>query len=285
MRVTTGKPGWIRNAEGLRQHLEDDSSRETWAFDYKVRVDAKPGEIGLKLAKAIAAMANAQGGQLLLGVREEWGVPTDRVGIENPETTMEQVEGAMSQWLSQIEPRPTLDVFHLDGLAFVVITVQPCVRLVAHLGNKYERHRIMYPQRGSDRTFHMRPEEVEARILSYGPRAQRIKIEQLCARVEDDRVDLFHVYHSGGRGQGDTRTVLGWKNGAVRISEFEEFGVWLGFSGYRAPNRTEEQELEIWIPYEWVAVHIRGQRLSLVLRAYISAEPKGPVVVPLPPMS
>ena len=285
MGATAEEPRWIRDGETLRQHLDDDSSREGWAFDYKVRVDAKPGEVGIKLAKAIAAMANAQGGQLLLGVREEWGIPTDRVGVVDPETTMEQAEGAMSQWLSPIEPRPTLDVFYLDDLAFVVITVQPSVRLVAHLGSKYERHRIMYPQRGSDRTFHMRPEEVEARILSYGPRAQRVKIEQLRERVEDERIDLFHVYHGGGRGQGNARVIHTWTNGAVRISELDEFGVRLGFAGYRAPNRSEEQGAEIWIPYEWTTVHIRGRRLSIVLRAFISAEPTGPVVAPLPSMS
>ncbi len=187
----------------------------------------------------------------------------------------------MSQWLSPIEPRPTLDVLRLDGLAFVVVTVQPCVRLVAHLGTKNERHRIMYPQRGSDRTFHMRPEEVEARVLTYGPRAERIRIQQLQARLDErERVQLYHTTFGGPTAEQaaqahvlqtgpltERRRVVLLQNSVATLEDFEDFGIRIYIRAVKP-----QASGVVLVPYEWLTPFVAnrlggGTQLALVLGA------------------
>ena len=274
---------WIRNEEDLRAHLENPKSRESHAFEYKGAIDRDPNKgRGADFASSVGSLANADGGQVLLGVRDKDGAPEKVVGVKKLDEAGKDIEDSISNFLVGIEPRPTWQPLNYDGKTVVVVDVFPSVRLVAYWSTG-EREKIMYPVRTGDRLRYMRPGDVEARILSYGPRAQRIRIAQLMRRAEDERVTLRVCTQPALQ-----RVVAVWGNGEVRVAGLEEFGVRLRFSGRRVRGQVATDP-DLWIPYEWVAAHLEYQpevgqeRVALFVRAWIDRDKPQLQVHPLAP--
>ena len=271
---------WIDSEETLLSHLDDPAARENRAVDYKKTLDRRDPNGPRDVVETIAGMANADGGQVLIGIDEKGGVPErEIVGLGDAANVEARVEQAMSDMLALVEPRPRSWVLAAEGEQIVVVDVYPSVRLAA-LWHPGKRNQIMFPVRTGQGTDYMRPGDVEARSLSYGPRAQRIRIEQLQARCGSGLIDVFHTQHRGGVGVPAASSVRIWDKCKVRIAGLDEFGVRLSFEGF--VTKTMTRTAELWIPYEWVTVHIRGPKLSLLLRASIESTPTGPAVTPIP---
>ncbi len=276
---------WIDSEETLLSHLDDPAARENRTVDYKKALDKRDPNGPRDVVETIASMANADGGQVLIGIDEKGGVPErEIVGLDDAAKVEARVEQAMNDMLALVEPRPRPWVLAAEGEQIVVVDVYPSVRLAA-LWHPGKRNQITFPVRTGQGTDYMRPGDVEARVLSYGPRAQRIRIEQLRERADDDRLELFHVHHGSGKDQGERRVVHPWGDGTVRIAALDELGVSLSITGYTPLNGPGVLGVELWVPYEWVTVHMSGRRLAVVLRAFIQRNPAGPTLTPLPPMS
>lgn len=112
----------------------------------------------------------------------------------------------------------------------------------------------MYPVRTGDRLTYMRPGDVEARILTYGPRAKRIMLEQLLVdRGEPRELALFHTTW---RARGNNLPAYQVKRlSKIRglVTAFEEFGVRL-LVGTGRP-RTQGT---LWVPYDWAVPFFSG---------------------------
>lgn len=277
---------WIRTEEDLRRHLDDPTSREGHAFEYKGAIDNDPRKgRGADFASSVASLANADGGQVLLGVRDKDGAPGKVVDVGKLEAVGKDIEDTVSKFLVGIEPRPTWQPFDYEGSTVIVVDVLPSVRLVAYW-SPGEREKIMYPVRTGDRLAYMRPGDVEARILSYGPRATRIMLEHLMRQAEDDRV-AFRVCTQSAQ----NRSVHVWGNGEVRVAALEEFGLRLHFSGRTCKGKAIEDP-DLWVPYEWVTAHLERspeangpgpERLALLLKAWINRDTPHLQIQPLAP--
>ncbi len=232
---------WIETEEDLRKHI-DDGVREGTVIEYKAQVDNYPGKgRGADLAGSICSLANAGGGQVLLGVVEREGAPLKVRGVDSPEEAQRDVETAISKFLPGIEPRPDWRTLPWGETIVGVIDVQPSVRLVA-FSDPQEPDKIRYPVRTGDRLHHLRPHQVEERILSYGPRAQRIRLERLRAQTSDEVVVHCFLRKSG---KGVPAFTQPGEPLSAKILSFEEFGVVLGLP-----------QGEAWIPYEWISPFI-----------------------------
>lgn len=262
---------WIDSEETLLRHLDDPAARENRVVDYKKNLDHRDTVGPRDVVETIAGMANADGGQVLIGIDEQGGAPMrEIVGLVDAPKVEARVEQAMNDMLALVEPRPRPWVLDVEGKQIVVVDVYPSVRL-ASLWRPGERNKIMFPVRTGQGTDYMRPGDVEARILSYGPRSQRIVLEQLRASVEDEAVVVWHSI----RGQGgiDVR-----RSGyGATIAELGDLGLRLKL----AAKRTGENG-SVWLPYAWITPFLtqersgRGstpneERLALLLRAWIQS--------------
>lgn len=193
-------------------------------------------------------MANADGGQVLIGIDESGGVPSRSiVGLAAADDVQKRLEAAMDATLALAEPRPRAWVLSAEGAEIVVVDVYPSVRLAA-LWRSGERNKIMYPVRTGQGSDYMRPGDVEARILSYGPRAQRIKLRQLMREVEVDEVTLFHSVGTSGIGVAGAPVARPWSLGPAFVEATEAFGVRLRVE---RRERADTVSTELWVPYEW----------------------------------
>lgn len=277
---------WIRSEEDLRRHLEDPTSREGHAFEYKGAIDTNPNKgRGADFASSVGSLANADGGQVLLGVRDKDGAPDKVVGVKKLDEVGKDIEDSISNFLVGIEPRPKWKPFEYDAHSTVIVVdVLPSVRLVAYW-NTGERDKIMYPVRTGDRLSYMRPGDVEARILTYGPRAQRILIEQLLERASEKKLGLFHFHHSSGSNVANAVRVHTAGDADVYASRLDDFGLELTVSGWT--GQTQGTVGRVWIPYDWIVPYLAGaaQKSRVVLRisGFISVAGSEVTLTPLPP--
>lgn len=278
---------WIRNEEDLRDHLNNPKSREGHAFEYKGAIDRYPNKgRGADFASSVGSLANADGGQVLLGVRDKDGAPDKVIGVTKVDEAGKDIEDSISNFLVGIEPRPTWQPLTFDGKPVVVVDVLPSVRLVAYW-NTGERAKIMYPVRTGDRLSYMRPGDVEARILSYGPRAQRIVLQQLVDRV-GRRARLFHCHHGSGIRTANARTIHIEGDADVEIQQLEEFGVELAIYNWNKPRSPVVVDVgSIWVPYEWITPFLTGSAgrrcVGLRVAGFVQQQGEELIVVPLPP--
>ena len=79
-------------------HLQELAKREIQEgprLDYKLALPANKGE-KKELARDVAAFANAYGGYLIFGIREEEGVARELVGVEgDPDRNVTDLENAI----------------------------------------------------------------------------------------------------------------------------------------------------------------------------------------------
>ncbi|MGH1346528.1 MAG: AlbA family DNA-binding domain-containing protein [Nannocystales bacterium] len=281
---------WIRNEEDLRAHLDNPASREGHAFEYKGAIDRDPSKgRGADFASSVGSLANADGGQVLLGVREKDGAPDKVVGVGKLEAVGKDIEDSISNFLVGIEPRPSWQALKYDAdTTVIVVDVLPSVRLVAYW-NTGEREKIMYPVRTGDRLMYMRPGDVEARVLAYGPRAQRIVLEQLLREAETDETTVYSSNRQyTPQGPGRVVTQL-WHHGPARIEEVAAFGIRL-----EVTHEKQKETTEFWIPHDWITAFLTRQgwrtrgtlseyRVGLVLRATLLPPGNGTKIQLSPP--
>lgn len=103
----------------------------------------------------LAAFANTDGGELLIGIRDDGEV----VGARTDDRELQRIANLIATHLSIT---PTIEVAHLEGHRVVKITVEPTAHLVAYGGRYFRR------VGGTNRDF--APEELARHILARSGR-------------------------------------------------------------------------------------------------------------------
>jgi hypothetical protein len=220
---------WIRDEKDLRRHLEDPTSREGLTVDYKRDLDRRDKKKVADAVETIGAMANAEGGQVFVGIDEKGGVPVREIfGLDDAEDTRKRLENALDVNLALVEPRPRVDILRAEGKEILAVRVFRSVRLAA-LWSSSERDKLRYPLRTGQGIDYMRPADVEERILAYGPRAMRGMLEQLKLESTTRYVTLYHCVEVSGIGVAGPPTTRRWANGPSSVENIAPFGVLLAF--------------------------------------------------------
>ncbi|MDD4051160.1 MAG: ATP-binding protein [candidate division Zixibacteria bacterium] len=93
-----GKP--LRELRETDLHtLVKDQVRESIALDFKLKYDSPNLKGQNEVLKDITAMANAQGGRIFIGIRDEKDVAAEIVGIPDAEVWEKQINGWCKVWI------------------------------------------------------------------------------------------------------------------------------------------------------------------------------------------
>lgn len=161
---------------------------ETLRFDMKMEIAQHVLAVGARdlsaLATDVAAFANASGGVLLVGAREEpTGVLAEYVGVDHP--TAIRVAEAYQNALRLCSPRPVIDPQPLaaPGGGYVVAVncdayAAPPVGVHRPEENRAEPKWWTFPTRRGNRTHNMKPEEL-ATVMEPRLRRMALLLERL----------------------------------------------------------------------------------------------------------
>lgn len=162
-----------------------------------------------KIAVTLAALANTDGGALLIGVQQAAGSNPGIAERIYPDldvvATMQALEAALP-FTFGFESTPRGEVISVEGTTpetrgqVVAVNVVPAPRLVS-VRSKQDPRSIYYPTRSGKGNDYLRPEEVEMRLLSRYAWTVRGQLVQL-ARKTPDTGTLVHLQYRSADGGG-----------------------------------------------------------------------------------
>ena len=116
--------------------LVEDEVPESKTLEYKLQVPGTAKSDAVRLLAAVSSFANTAGGDLLIGIREEGGLPTELVGIEVDNLDQEGLR--LEQIIRNgLEPRlPRVDI------RFVPLADERCVVLIRVPESWASPHRV-----------------------------------------------------------------------------------------------------------------------------------------------
>jgi hypothetical protein len=162
--------------------------RENRSLEYKSQLPHEAESSKVPFLAEVSALANTDGGDLIIGVVDDKGAPTEICGVtlEDPDKEVLRIEGAI---LSGIEPRiPSLSIAVLRGEERTVILIRVGKswhsphRVTFRDHSKFYRRNSAgkYPMDVSElRTAFLQSEQVAERIRSFRKlRLEKLKKEQ-----------------------------------------------------------------------------------------------------------
>lgn len=172
-------------AEADIQSLVDAPAPEGQRIDYKRTTVAKVENDRLDLLKDVAAFANAEGGDIVLGVVEKKGVPTEVIGLPgvNPDAEMRRLHSILQ---NGIDPPVTpsmraIPVATGDNVIVIRIPRSWAAPHMVTLGNEFR-----FWIRKDSQNEAMRVEELRRSFAGYDYASERVR-EFVTSRITQER--------------------------------------------------------------------------------------------------
>lgn len=231
-------------------------------LEFKRTLDLHPMKSGAtynKIATSLAALANSEGGCLLVGIVERDGTdPGEADSVRSHDTAeisavVKAIETSVDRTRG-FEVRPRAEPFTLVGPTpettgtILAVNVFPSSRLVS-LASPNDPRAILYPVRTGKGNHYLKSEEVEMRMLSRHDANIRGRVIQLLRGAPPEGIRIYLHYLASN---GTTATWEAHSHGAVNLKAITSTGALFEF--YRpvssAPARTP---VLVEFPFHWIS--------------------------------
>lgn len=193
----------------------------------------------------IAAMANAEGGTILFGVREDRARRSVAESIYNIDErrTYQHIHQAIEAWMSGFAQVPATQRIEIGDQVVVALHIFPSPGLVCvprHDGS------LAYPVRTIEDTRYLTHDEVTMRNATYSARATRIRLSEILAdpRARGTTATEITLHHIAPNGESELWST---PDGAstCHFVKLGEHGAWMRF-------KVKDREFMFQVPYQWM---------------------------------
>ncbi len=218
-------PGGTGGREGL--HLEYKSEQG--------RVEHTAGDI--------AAMANAEGGTILFGVKEDQDRRSvaERIREIDERRVYQHIHQAVDAWTSGLAHTPATERLAIDGQVVVALHIFPSPSPICV---KRKDGSLAYPLRTIEDTRYLTHDEITMRITSYSARATRIRLAEILAepRAAETPAIEITLHHVDPNGASQLWSA---PECTCHLVELGEHGAWMQF-------QIHTREFMFQVPYQWI---------------------------------
>lgn len=164
-----------------------------------------------ELAKDIAAMANSNGGHLIVGAAEKDEILTKFIDPKLPQKWEPQLRQTVATWLF---PEPSITALLHDftdsGTKQLIVAISPSIQRVLIQDPKDSQRNLCLPIRRGTQTVYANPYEVVV-MLNNPYRALEIKLNEIAALARSDEKVNIEIITSRQSSSQQNQLVHGYK--------------------------------------------------------------------------